>query len=294
VTESGGCAEISWRHVPCPLCGADAPRHLATDRVWRAGCRHDFHIVRCALCRFVYVTPRAAGPIFGAEPGGAARRDAAVANRPIYARGLAALRLAGLSPDGHILDVGCARGDFLAFAAQRGYRVTGVDINPGLSAEAAARGWEVQCADLRAWAPSDAFDAVTLWDVIEHVDDPVSMLRVCREAVHPGGLVLFHTGNAAFQIPKARILSSIRPDSGPYLIPYQHLTHFDPVSARRALATTGLDPVAVFFAGTLHYRQCWKRLAMGAINLAGCWSYRLGGPLLTNALAAIGRRPLML
>ena len=59
----------------------------------------------------------------------------------------------------------------------------------------------------------------------------------------------------------------------------------------KAVPEPGLEPVEVFFAGTLHYRQTWKRLAMGGLNLLGELPARLGGGLLTNAMGAIGRRP---
>lgn len=282
--------EVTWTALPCALCGADRPLPLLVDTVRRGGHDFAFHIVRCGACGFVYVTPRAQGALFDNEAGGAARRDAAVANAPIYATGLRELRRAGLPDGGLILDLGCARGDFLAYASARGYRVLGVDLNPKLAAEARERGFEVLTGDLRDLTGLPAVDAVTMWDVIEHVDDPVAVLAACRDALRVGGLVFYHTGNADFQIPKARWLLRLRPAGGPYLIPYQHISHFDPRSARAVFEAAGLTPTAVFFAGTLHYRQAWKRLAMSGFNLLGALPARLGGPLLTNAMGAIGRR----
>jgi SAM-dependent methyltransferase len=284
-------AGVSWTHVACAVCGADCPQPLLVDPVRRLGEVHVFQVVRCPVCGFVYVTPRGTGPVFDNLAGGAARRDAAVANAPIYAAGLARLRRAGLPAGGRVLDLGCARGDFLAYAADRGYAVVGVDLNPNLAEAARQRGFAVHTGDLRDLQVTPPVDAVTLWDVIEHVDDPVAVLRACRAAVRPGGLVFFHTGNADFQIPKARLLRAVRPGGGPYLIPYQHVSHFSPPTAAAAYSAAGLAPVAVFFAATLHYRQAWKRAAMGAINALGQVPPWVGGPLLTNAMGAIGRRP---
>jgi 2-polyprenyl-3-methyl-5-hydroxy-6-metoxy-1,4-benzoquinol methylase len=283
--------EVTWTPVACALCGADAPRPVLVDTVVRGGRRYPFQVVRCGACGFAYVSPRGSGALFDNLSGGAARRDAAVANAPIYAAGLRHLAAAGLRPGASVLDLGCARGDFLAYAEARGFQVLGVDINPGLAEAARQRGFRVLTADLRELALDPPVDAVTLWDVIEHVDDPVAVLAACRAVLRPGGLVLFHTGNARFQLPKARLLGRLRPQAGPYLIPYQHVSHFDPASAAQAFAAAGLAPVEVFFAGTLHYRQAWKRLAMGSLNAAGALVGRLGGPLLTNAMGAIGRRP---
>ncbi len=285
---------IVWEWVRCPLCGADEPRRLVTDTLWRRDLRLSFTVVACRGCGLAYTNPRAHAPLLQREPGGAARTDAAVANRPIYAAGLAWLERLGLPSAGRLLDVGCARGDFLTFSAGRGYQAVGLDINPRLAAEAQARGHEVYVGDLRE-VDADAllgapFDGVTLWDVLEHVDAPVALLASCRARLRPGGLLLVHTGNARFQIPKARLLHGLWPKAGPYLIPYQHLTHFDPRTAKLALRLAGLEPVAVTFAATLHYRQPWKRRAMALLNGLAAVPHRLGGPLLTNAMLVIGRR----
>lgn len=285
-------SDVAWTPVPCMLCGADDPRPLVVDTVRAGGETYRFQVVRCRACGFDYVTPRGAGAVFGNLAGGAARRDAAVANTPFYRTGMDRLQAAGLREGGRILDLGCARGDFLAFAAARGFAAVGVDLNPALAEAARARGFEVVTGDLRAVADrvGTGFDAVTLWDVIEHVDDPVAVLAACRDVVRHGGLVFFHTGNAWFQVPKARWLHRLRPSGGPYLIPYQHVSHFSPRTAEAALRRAGLTPEAVFFAGTMHYREAWKRWAMRAVNAVGLASAALGGPLLTNAMGAIGRR----
>jgi SAM-dependent methyltransferase len=236
------------------------------------------------------VTERATAEGLGNVHGGAARRDAALANRPIYVAGLGALRGEGLAADARILDVGCARGDFLEFASVRGYRVTGVDLNPDLADQARRRGFEVHTGDLRELTLPDAPDAITMWDVIEHVDDPVEVLAACAAVVRPGGWVLFHTGNARFQIPKARILARLSPRGGPFLIPQQHLTHWDPSTAEKGLKKAGLVPKRVFFAGTLHYRQVWKRAAMGVVNGVGSAADKLGLGLYSSSMAVIGQR----
>lgn len=288
--------EPQWTPVACALCGADDADTLLVDRVPRRGSAGAppwaFPVKRCRACGFVYVSPRGSGAVFNNLSGGAARRDAAVANRPVYTAGLARLRRLGLPDQATVLDLGCARGDFLDFARAAGLTVEGVDLHPGLAEEARRRGYTVHTGDLRdlADALGTRFDLVTLWDVIEHVDDPVGVLAACRKILRPGGLLLFHTGNAAFQIPKARWLYRLRPAGGPHLIPYQHLSHFDPASARRCLRQAGLQDLWVGSLGTLRYRQGWKRLVMGALNALGTLPPRLGGPLLTNAMGAVGRR----
>ncbi len=283
--------EVVWEWVRCPLCGADETQRRVTDTVPLGQVRLTFTVVRCARCGLVYTNPRAHSRLLTPEPGGAARSDAASANKPVYLAGLAHLEAAGMRRAGCILDVGCARGDFLSLAVARGYQAVGVDINPRLAAEARTRGHEVHVGALERLDLEPDFDAVTLWDVIEHVPDPVGLLAACQSLLRPGGLLLLHTGNAQFQVPKARLLGRLKPGGGPYLIPYQHLTHFDPRTARLALRRAGFQPIEVAFAATLRYPQAWKCRAMTALNGVARAVHRLGGPLLTNAILVIGRRP---
>ena len=283
---------VRWTHVACSLCGADRPRELLVDSVWRDGMRIDFHVVRCDDCGFTYVTPRGVGEALENVAGGGAWSAAAAVNPPLYQGGLKAMREAGLPDGGSVIDVGCGYGAFLAFAAAQGYDVIGVDINPDIAESARERGFDVHTGDLRDLAlAGGGADAVTMWDVIEHVDDPVGLLATARDVVRQGGLVFFHTGNARFQIPKARALKALRPNGGPYLASHQHISHFDPTSARRALEAAGLEPQAVFYAGTMRYPRWRKRAPMLTMNTAAAQVARLGGPLLTSAMGVLARRP---
>ena len=73
-----------------------------------------------------------------------------------------------------MLDVGCATGEFLAAAKARGWEGYGVETS-AIAADYAARTYGVQihvgALDSVPW-PAGWFDAVTLWDVIEHVPSP--------------------------------------------------------------------------------------------------------------------------
>jgi len=94
-----------------------------------------------------------------------------------------------------LLDVGAGSGTVLRMAQQRGWNVSGVELSPGLG-NAVARELNVPihvCTFESAPLASDEYDAVTFWDIIEHVIDPAACLRKAKEIVRPGGLVLFCT-----------------------------------------------------------------------------------------------------
>ncbi len=285
--------QVRWIHVNCNLCGADDTRLLVQDKVWRADLCYTFNIVRCRRCGLIYTNPKAKGAVFGNLVGGGARGDAAIANRPIYTAGVAAIRH-HLSTDTAspvtLLDIGCAFGDFLVFARSQGWDVSGVEIAPRLAEAARERGFTVYEGDLDSLGlPPATYDVVTMWDVIEHLDNPSGFLKTIRPLLKSGGLLFFHTGNARFQIFKSRVLSQLFPNRGPFLIPYQHLYHFDPASARAILHATGYEPVAVFSCGTLHYPNRCKRTALSIINEAAGSVARLGGPLWTSAMGVLGK-----
>jgi len=100
-------------------------------------------------------------------------------------------------PPGKILDVGCGTGLFLSVAQRRGWRPVGVDGSVDATRFARDRfGLEVTTGDFAAaFASGERFDAVTMWDVIEHSRDPVGLLRAARGCLAPGGVLGLATPN---------------------------------------------------------------------------------------------------
>jgi 2-polyprenyl-3-methyl-5-hydroxy-6-metoxy-1,4-benzoquinol methylase len=101
------------------------------------------------------------------------------------------------APGLRLLDVGCGSGDFLARMRRRGLSVEGVDVDGAALDHARKKhGLTVhqgRLEDIRF--PGDAFDIVTLQHVIEHVHEPVSLLRECWRILKPGGRLSVATPN---------------------------------------------------------------------------------------------------
>ena len=73
-----------------------------------------------------------------------------------------------------ILDVGCGFGYFLELASQKGWQVSGIEIvNRAVQdAKAKVRNQNIFHGTLKeAKYPDDSFDAITLWDLLFHVQD---------------------------------------------------------------------------------------------------------------------------
>lgn len=96
-----------------------------------------------------------------------------------------------------LLDVGCSSGTFLAAAKGQGFDAEGVEP-AALAAETARQaGFRVHLGMLEDLAlPGASFDAATLFEVIEHVGDAVSLMKECARVLRPGGVLLIGTGNA--------------------------------------------------------------------------------------------------
>src|SRR5471030_1624910 len=97
-----------------------------------------------------------------------------------------------------LLDVGCSRGNFLAAGTTLGYHMEGVEPAANIAAAARALGLVVHTgllADINL--PAASFDAITLFEVIEHLKEPLPLLRECHRVLKPGGFLVLSTGNTA-------------------------------------------------------------------------------------------------
>jgi len=79
-----------------------------------------------------------------------------------------------------------------------------------------------------------SFDIVTAIEVLEHVEDPVEVLRAIRRLLKPGGLFFYTTGNAQ---PHRKNLIE-----WPYVLPETHISFFEPDTLCRALRAAGFRP----------------------------------------------------
>jgi 2-polyprenyl-3-methyl-5-hydroxy-6-metoxy-1,4-benzoquinol methylase len=98
---------------------------------------------------------------------------------------------------GSLLDVGCGNGYFMERMRSLGWSVTGVDPDPSAVSYTASRGLAVFQGGV-ADVPDEArFDVIVLSHVIEHVPDPIQLLRDCERRLRPGiGRLIITTPNA--------------------------------------------------------------------------------------------------
>jgi len=228
----------------CGLCGSSRRTTRFEEPPYR--------VVRCSDCGLVYVTPRLRPEVLPEvyagdywRSGSPKRRGYAdyVADAPLYLRTFEKrwrlVRRFAAGP-GRALDVGCAAGYWLRVLAERGWDVTGVEPSAEIAAHArhALGASRVHQGDLAsAHFESGRFDLVTLWDVVEHVPDPLALVREAARVLSPGGVLVLETQNVESRF--ARLL-------GPrwqHFKHLEHLYHFGPASLSALLARAGLEPV---------------------------------------------------
>jgi len=131
---------------------------------------------------------------------------------------------------GRLLEVGVGDGSFLAAARAGGFEVEGCDLSAPLAERAAARaGVPVHCVALDE-LPAAAYDVVCMHHVLEHVRDPVTLLRQAAARLRPGGTL--HLAVPNIDCWEAHI-------HGWTYYDFCHLSYFDQQTLRLALESAG-------------------------------------------------------
>lgn len=142
-------------------------------------------------------------------------------------------RLAMLGPPrGRLLDVGAGRGRFVAAAEAAGWTATGIEPSErGVEAARAAYGVSLARAPLAQ--ASGTYDAVSLWHVLEHVEDPEAAVAHVASLLPAGGLLLVGVPNLA------SVQARLGGDRWFHLDLPRHRTHFTPAGLRALLERHG-------------------------------------------------------
>jgi 2-polyprenyl-3-methyl-5-hydroxy-6-metoxy-1,4-benzoquinol methylase len=196
--------------LECPLCGSRSTflvrEQLAAPVIerWRQQHGADVSGYFCALDSFQECRCRDCGIRFfiPASVAGQPALYEQLANSEYYRATKWEYQAALADLDGakNLLEIGCGYGDFLALVArQTGATATGLEQNDIAVREARHRGLNVRRGDIREIAPQFAgqYDAVCLFQVLEHLPDPGAFLHAACTALRPGGRLILAVPNAA-------------------------------------------------------------------------------------------------
>jgi 2-polyprenyl-3-methyl-5-hydroxy-6-metoxy-1,4-benzoquinol methylase len=219
--------------VSCNLCGSAATRPFAH--------KQGMQVVQCVACGLVYVNPRLSpselDEHYNSDQSSRTQYylDVEVADRRTFNEFLDVAEQH--CPDkGDLLDVGPNIGTCLTLARERGWKGHGVEINR----EAARycreeRGLDVIGGILEADTyPANSFNVVLMGDVIEHVPDPLSLMRVIARILRPDGCVLISTPNIGSMAGRALQIK-----------PMEHIYYFAPPTMDILLRKAGLEVVKI-------------------------------------------------
>jgi 2-polyprenyl-3-methyl-5-hydroxy-6-metoxy-1,4-benzoquinol methylase len=97
----------------------------------------------------------------------------------------------------NLLDIGCAQGFFLYNASKSGYTTKGIEISQDAAAYAMTEfGLDIEAKPFEELRfPENHFDVVTLWQVLEHVPYPLTVLKEVHRILKPEGLLVVSTPN---------------------------------------------------------------------------------------------------
>lgn len=327
----------TWQleEVPCDFCGSPQADRLLTgpDRLHHLP--GQFGVVACRQCGLVRTSPRPTleslaaaypqqygphqvgalrakppkgllrwalvnfrGYPLGAKAGPAAR----LALRPLAALSLRNRRHLGYLPlagQGRLLDFGCGVGGYVAKMAAAGWQAEGMDLSPDAVRIGRQAGLTMHLGTLPGLdLPADSYDALTMWQALEHVPSPMATLRAALRLLRPGGRLL---------VAVPRFDSLQRSWFGPAWFPLdlpRHLTHFTRSSLERCVREAGFAVEATLpvrrpanirhsFAylaedtgKTVHRLLSRSRMVVGVLSL---WGLLRSGR--TGQMICIARKP---
>lgn len=136
---------------------------------------------------------------------------------------------------GKILDIGCGDGDFLNFMKDRGWQVYGVEPSKS-GAKLSKQKLKTNIYNIvlsKVRFPKQYFDVVTMWHVLEHVDNSYDALKEVRRITKNNGLLIVAVPNIdSFQ-------AKIGGKKWFHLDVPRHLYHFSPETLRKLLEKNG-------------------------------------------------------
>jgi CMP-N-acetylneuraminic acid synthetase/2-polyprenyl-3-methyl-5-hydroxy-6-metoxy-1,4-benzoquinol methylase len=243
---------------PCPTCGAtDAVLELEKDHM---------RIVRCRSCDLVYVNPTFDEThyksVYASQAYQDIVRDLGINSHEYRVARFGTERVGMMSqfvrvPPGRaprFLDVGCSTGFVVEAAKHAGWEASGIDLNPSAIEYGRSRGLDLRTVALEStgFAPG-SFDAVGLFDVVEHLLDPGGTVRAAVNLLAPGGILFLYVPNYD---SASRMLMGA---NAHFIWPTHHLNYYTPSTIRDFLRRHQLMPELIVTEGLDLQDYLWYR-----------------------------------
>jgi 2-polyprenyl-3-methyl-5-hydroxy-6-metoxy-1,4-benzoquinol methylase len=147
-----------------------------------------------------------------------------------------------------VLEVGSATGYFTKVLVERGCKVVGMEIDPGAGKQAEEFAERMVIGNVdheEIWdqVDDDAFDVITFGDVLEHLQDPLSTLRIAKRKLKANGFIVTSLPNVAHGDVRLSLLHGSFPYSETGLLDRTHIRFFTLQSIREMMWEAGLVAV---------------------------------------------------
>ncbi len=193
----------SREEVPCVICGIRDEEFLFNTPE---------SIVKCRRCGLLYVNPRLDAKslakvyskdyfVSDADDPGVDYKAYAnyISDEKVILRSMnrRMKKVEKYAPGkGRVLDVGCAAAFSLLAAQQRGWEAEGIEYSDFCVDYARSRGFKVYQGGLDGFqAQPESFDAITMWDYLEHSCNPLEELKTCNRLLKDKGIVVLSIPN---------------------------------------------------------------------------------------------------
>jgi 2-polyprenyl-3-methyl-5-hydroxy-6-metoxy-1,4-benzoquinol methylase len=284
------------RVVACNLCGSQNskelyPSTLPNEHKPQPGSAFNctspdygqhYRIVKCLDCGFVYANPRS-------EPGDVLDAYVSVED-PLYLqeqdgrkltfqKHLKPMHQITGEPNGRrLLDVGAYTGIFVSTANAAGWQAEGIEPSKWGVAQAQQANVPVRQGTLGSGGfTPESFDVITMWDVIEHFDNPRAELDHTYRLLKPGGVLVVHT------IDIDSITAKLMGERWPFLME-MHVIFFSRATLRDMMQRTGFNYISDHIEGR------YLRMGYLAGRMTAAFGNWIGKPIekLVSALGLTG------
>ena len=189
----------------CPWCGKPSNHPFLKVKDFFLS-QEEFEIMQCDQCGLLFTTPRPAPEVLGnyykSESYYSHQQNTHGFIPRIYEmvksinlKGKVNMAIGGLSK-GRLLDIGCGVGDFLVQVKKQNWEVLGIE--PSEDAQAIAKnrlGFMPLLPSETSSLPDHSFDVITMWHVLEHVDDLKFQTKELHRLLKPGGRLVIALPN---------------------------------------------------------------------------------------------------
>lgn len=268
--------------ICCPICSSKKFKVILSATVKNddpstlygaaSGVRGSQQLVKCSMCTHIYENPmleecEILNGYLASKEGDYDSQH----NMRVLSFYNALRRNKALLPkaSSNVLDVGTGGGAFLEAASRFGYIAKGLEPSAYLTECSKARGLDVVCGTLtQTNLEPNSFDLLTMWDVIEHIYDPLTAIKNAKKLLVKDGTILLNIPDIGTSM--ARIVGNFN-----WWFLSVHLHHFKSSTISMLAESVGMQVVS--------RRRYWQTLQFGYLQSI---AEKLGVPFATEVMKA--------